>query len=203
MALEEPLSNFEPVVEKAPYEGAEREPVLIWRREWYSWLIRTIESIRSSFLTIEDDISALEVDIAALEADVAALQEVGTFIPVITFGGGSTGVTYAVQGGRYTKLGRVVFFEFRINLSSKGSSTGIVVFTGLPFTSQSGFFSPVSIWTANINQGGVATHYQPLVDPSTTNITFYTQTTGVSTFMLDTNINNNSEFIVGGCYTAA
>lgn len=60
--------------------------------------------------------------------------EEGTFTPGLTFGGGSTGLAYSVLAGFYTKIGRQVHEAFVIGLSSKGSSTGVVLLTGLPFT---------------------------------------------------------------------
>jgi hypothetical protein len=52
--------------------------------------------------------------------------------PVITFGGGSTGLTYTTQQGKYSRIGNVVFINFTITLSAKGTSTGIALITGFP-----------------------------------------------------------------------
>ena len=52
----------------------------------------------------------------------------------MTFGGGNTGMTLGSMSGRYTKIGRQVFCCLRFNLPTKGSSTGILEFQGLPFT---------------------------------------------------------------------
>ena len=59
--------------------------------------------------------------------------EEGTWTPVLRFGGGSTGITYTTQQGRYTRIGRTVTIRFEITLSSKGSSTGEADITGLPY----------------------------------------------------------------------
>ena len=59
--------------------------------------------------------------------------EEGNWTPVLKFGGGTTGITYNTQIGRYTKIGRQVFINATIYLSSKGSSTGVAQITGLPF----------------------------------------------------------------------
>jgi hypothetical protein len=40
------------------------------------------------------------------------------------FSGASVGVTYSEQVGTYVRVGRLVFFQGRINLTSKGSSAG-------------------------------------------------------------------------------
>lgn len=61
--------------------------------------------------------------------------EEGTFTPGISFGGGSTGITYGTAYGTYTKIGRVVTFRGRITLTAVGSSTGAAKITGLPFNS--------------------------------------------------------------------
>jgi hypothetical protein len=72
---------------------------------------------------------------ASTDANTLDDYEEGTWTPAITFGGGSTGITYSSQSGFYTKIGNTVTVQFRINLSSKGSSTGSVALGGLPFTS--------------------------------------------------------------------
>lgn len=58
----------------------------------------------------------------------------GTWTPVLKFGSGSTGITYSLQSGNYTRIGNLVYYSAAVILSSKGSSTGAVTFTGLPFT---------------------------------------------------------------------
>jgi hypothetical protein len=50
-------------------------------------------------------------------------QEV-TWTPFILFGGLNVGVTYSEQVGTYVRVGRLVFFQGRLNLTSKGSSAG-------------------------------------------------------------------------------
>ncbi len=71
---------------------------------------------------------------ASTDANTLDDYEEGTWTPAITFGGGSTGITYSTQLGFYTKIGNTVTVQFRINLSNKGSSTGAASLGGLPFT---------------------------------------------------------------------
>lgn len=59
--------------------------------------------------------------------------EEGTWTVGISFGGGTTGITYTSQEGRYTKIGNQIFFTSYMLLSSKGSSVGDAFLTGLPF----------------------------------------------------------------------
>jgi len=64
--------------------------------------------------------------------------EEGTWTIGLTFGGGNTGLTTALNTGRYTKIGRQVTVCGRLELSNKGSSTGAAAITGLPFSIASG-----------------------------------------------------------------
>lgn len=60
--------------------------------------------------------------------------EEGTWTMGVAFGGGNTGVTYSLNTGTYTKIGRQVTVNGFLVLSNKGSSTGAATITGLPFT---------------------------------------------------------------------
>jgi hypothetical protein len=60
--------------------------------------------------------------------------ETGVFTPTLSFGGASVGITYSNQYGRYTKVGRQVTVQVGMYLTSKGTSTGGAVVSGLPFT---------------------------------------------------------------------
>lgn len=70
--------------------------------------------------------------------------EFGTWTPGLSFGGGTTGITYNSRNGTYVKSGRSVVYGIYINLTSKGSSTGLALVTGCPFTSESTNFSKYS-----------------------------------------------------------
>ena len=59
--------------------------------------------------------------------------EEGTWTPVMEFGGSTAGVTYALQTGSYTKVGRLVTINIAIQLSSNGTGSGAASITGLPF----------------------------------------------------------------------
>ena len=60
--------------------------------------------------------------------------EEGTWTMGLSFGGGTTGITYVVNTGRYIRIGKSVTVTGLLILSSKGSSTGAVKITGLPFS---------------------------------------------------------------------
>lgn len=55
-----------------------------------------------------------------------------SWTPTLSFGGGSTGITYTTQTGRIRKANGMVYLEGEILLSSKGTDTGAAVIGGLP-----------------------------------------------------------------------
>ena len=59
--------------------------------------------------------------------------EEGTFSPALMVGGFSTGIAHAVKVGRYIKIGRLVNIQLTIAITSKGTGTGGVTISGLPF----------------------------------------------------------------------
>lgn len=95
-----------------------------------------------------------ELDLTGATSPGTAAAETfaeGTFTPSITFGGGSTGITYTQQNGAYTRIGGVVLFDVNIALSSKGSSTGSLAITGLPLTVAA--TRPTSAYIDNMTAG--------------------------------------------------
>ncbi len=59
--------------------------------------------------------------------------EIGSFIP--TYDSGVTSPVYSAQVGRYTKIGRMVYFVCHVDLASNsGTTTGQWQVGGLPFT---------------------------------------------------------------------
>ena len=79
--------------------------------------------------------------------------EEGTWTMGVSFGGNSVGVTYNLNTGTYTKIGRQVTVNGLLVLTSKGSSTGNAKLTGLPFTigSANSNYSSVSLRLDSIN----------------------------------------------------
>ncbi len=67
-------------------------------------------------------------------------QQMLTWTPAITFGGNSTGITYAASYGTYTVKDNIVTVTFQITLASKGTSTGNARITGFPVPSNTGYF---------------------------------------------------------------
>lgn len=63
-----------------------------------------------------------------------SFYEEGMWTPGLEFGGGSGGITYSTQGGSYTRIGNVCYVCHSLQLTNKGTSTGVATLTGLPFT---------------------------------------------------------------------
>jgi hypothetical protein len=126
--------------------------------------------------------------------------EEGTWTMGVEFGGASVGVTYAANAGSYTKIGRQVTVNGYLQLSSKGSSTGVATITGLPFTVKptDAFYSSVSIW---MNLITFANQVQAYADPNTTSIVLKEITElGTVTSLNDADFANGSNLMVSLTY---
>lgn len=81
----------------------------------------------------------------------------GTWTPAITFGGSSTGVTYAIDGqvGSYIKIGRMVLATGRIQLTSNGTGVGNAVIDGFPGTfTAGGYGGALTFWSGTSGVSG-------------------------------------------------
>jgi hypothetical protein len=123
--------------------------------------------------------------------------EEGTFTPLLTFGGGSTGITYTRNGGWYTKTGNLVVGGFEILLSAKGSSTGTALIS-IPFTSAitASHYAANVIWFQSMT--GLTGALQGLIpNAATTMQVGQTAATGVSQIS-DTSFTSTSR--LGGSF---
>lgn len=148
---------------------------------------------------------------ASVSADANTLDdyEEGTWTPGIAFGGNAVGVTYsATRYGHYTKVGNRVFFNAFFTLTSKGSSTGIVTITGLPFTAvttANGGFSSAAIWANGVSR----TNYSIIsyVNQNATTINVEGVPTnadaGASVQFADTHVSGTASIVVSGHYITA
>jgi len=128
---------------------------------------------------------------ASSDANTLDDYEEGTWTPGVSFGGGTTGITYITQSGQYTKIGRQVTVIANVTLSSKGSSTGDATLTGLPFTNSTAR-SVGSIYLAGVT---FADSPSILVEASNT-IAYFRETTnaGVVTDLTNADFANNSNW---------
>jgi hypothetical protein len=128
---------------------------------------------------------------------VSALTGGGTsFTPGIAFGGGTTGLTYTSQYGRYTTEGNKVCFTAYVNINSKGSSTGSLTITGLP-AAASGISAVSFMNSAGLTLTG---SYDAYVVTSQTSVTVNQNTSGTVTTVTNTNVANGADMGASGCY---
>jgi hypothetical protein len=93
-----------------------------------------ITSDASAYLRLASGTAGIQFNGDTAAANALDDYEEGTFDFAIAFGGGSTGITYTLRQGAYTKIGNKVTVTGQILLSNKGSDTGSATITGLPFT---------------------------------------------------------------------
>ena len=129
-----------------------------------------------------------------------------SFVPTISFGGASVGVTYTSQNGYAVLDGNLVYFSLQLELSSKGSSTGAVKINGLPFASANlSMRHFASIGINNLASG--VTVISAAVDSNATTISILGQNSSPWTDnvsgLTNANIANNTKIEISGCYLAA
>ena len=123
------------------------------------------------------------------------------------FGGNSAGQTYnsSRQQARYTKVGNRVFVGGWIEISDKGSSTGAVTITGLPFTVQDHLAANTGGAIGYMNNISFADFPMLTAPTNTTTLQLYeTTNSGATTTLteanLDTSGGNTVNFMFGFHY---
>lgn len=93
----------------------------------HTWQLNATEVTRitPSGLTFNGDTAA---------ANALDDYEEGAWTPDIKINDSTTGITYTARSADYVKIGKLVFVNGDIQLSDKGSSSGSVIISGLPFT---------------------------------------------------------------------
>lgn len=133
---------------------------------------------------------------------VTAIFSAFSFVPTLSFGGASTGITYTLQEGYYQALGNLVFYSAGIVLSSKGVATGTARLEGLPFASAGLFQTQMGVMAINgITMAAGQTYCWCLNDIGTTSMLLSSGGSGApQTLLDDTNFANNTQFTISGFY---
>ena len=124
---------------------------------------------------------------ASANANTLDDYEEGTWTPAVTFGGNAVGATYTTQIGRYVKVGNAVTVFCVLALSSKGSSSGSAVITGLPFTALEG--SAATLTAYDVGNSGYIWGQQGV---GTTLVLYTVSTAGTRTNITNTNFSNDT-----------
>ena len=126
-------------------------------------------------------------DASGMTSELLHDYEEGTWTPVLTLGGATTGINYSQQTGRYTRVGDVVHVFFVILLSSKGSASGNGQITGFPFSVGVGNTAG-TIYQDRISITGPMGIYTS----SGTDFTLYNQGSGANSNVADGSFADNS-----------
>lgn len=146
------------------------------------------------------------IQLVSSDANTLDDYEEGTWTPAIQGSGGQSGQVYSTQNGRYVKIGRLVYIQGHIILSTLGTITGAVLLSGLPFTSGSVLDAtcPVGVWY-NLNTGYV--NVSGDLGTNDTRITLLAitaaATDNLTGTMAQANLTNTSQFRFSMCYEAA
>jgi len=90
----------------------------------------------SGILTLGAGIKFPATQVPSTDANTLDDYEEGTWTPDLKFNGANSGMTYTINRGLYTKIGKFVYLFFDILLSNKGSSSGTATIEGVPFGPQ-------------------------------------------------------------------
>lgn len=127
-------------------------------------------------------------------------QITGTWTPVVTFGGASTGITYSTQTGNFIRNGDMVYIDCVLVLTSKGSATGSAHITGQPYPDVSGSNPPSRMHIRTFtNTNGITE--DPMIRVSDNELVMAVNARGGAN-VDDTNFANNTNLSFCGWYRA-
>jgi len=121
---------------------------------------------------------------ASTNANTLDDYEEGSWTPVFEIGGVDSGATWAVKTGSYTKIGRtVMIWAYLYSSTGRGSGSGVVRITGLPFATENTSLSNYHVVDARAGiswsggGAGLPFTYQPA---NTTYMQFYSTANSTS-----------------------
>jgi len=152
------------------------------------------------------DFSATANSSGTMTSELLSDYEEGTFTPTLTGASGSIS-SYNAQVGRYTKIGNLVSCYIYLWLANKGTISGSLLVSGLPFTSVnvSNTFMPINV----SYYGGLSISVVQLTGYGGSNGTSVTlrrntaANSNLSTQLDSTEINNNFDIIISSQYYTA
>jgi hypothetical protein len=153
-------------------------------------------------LAILDDAGAVGV-IAFSAAGTLTYTPPTSWTIGVSFGGGTTGITYSAQVASYERHGKRILYSGYFRLSAKGSSTGTALITGLPVASRTltNFFQTVALYGDDL--ATITGHLQGHIASNSQTISLSYLGTGSSTALTDANFGNTSLLMVQGSYEVA
>jgi hypothetical protein len=134
---------------------------------------------------------------ASSDANTLDDYEEGTISSLsLLFGGNNTGMTGTFTG-TYTKIGNKVTVQIRVELTAKGSSTGVASIGNLPFTAAA---FPAVLIDPSAGMSGLTAGGALFAVTSGTTLFLMQQTTTGRAGVNDTNFTNSSDIRFGFTY---
>jgi hypothetical protein len=134
---------------------------------------------------------------ASSDANTLDDYEEGTFTPTFTSGFSVAPTSYTNQLGRYTKIGRFVYFQIDLDANGATANATQIRFGSLPFTAAAAPYGGAFVVynsSFNTNTGDVY-----IVSDNTTEIHVNTNT-GAARDGNSAGVNINNRIILTGCY---
>jgi hypothetical protein len=135
--------------------------------------------------------------VASADANTLDDYEEGTWTPSV---GGTA--TYSQQGGTYTKIGRLVYVSFILQIATIGTGSNNTI-TGIPFTAQAGPRNTIPLSYFSSTNGSLA-FFTLYIGASTADMKCVA-TTGAATGVTDAYgaITSGTYLMGSGCYHAS
>ncbi len=143
-------------------------------------------------------------DLSAATDKKMAPFATGSWTPALDFGGATTGITYSGATGIYVVVGKLVFVQGVLILTSKGSATGNASVSGLPITSAASQFAWLTLAWQNMTSSYV--NMSGFVSTSVTTISLRGITAASTqnvTNVTNAGFANNTILYIHGTYSAA
>jgi hypothetical protein len=136
---------------------------------------------------------------ASTNANTLDDYEEGTWTPILSSGFSTAPTGYTEQSGRYTKIGRCVFFSFALNPDGAVGNATQIKIGALPFTVAAG--QPITGATIAYQNSGFDSNAVDsfAIEASATTIDFYISN-GFTRLGNSVNVDINARLIMSGWY---
>lgn len=159
-----------------------------------AWTADTTPTL-TGLLTVNGQIAFPSTQNASSDANTLDDYEEGTFTPTVVGTGTAGAGTYTTQQGRYTKIGRQVFFEISLAWTAHTGTTNMNI-SGLPFTAAATHNTIVSSGYSAITFTGTNVSARVLASSTTVQPIQFSSGVTYTAIAIDT----AGQIDVAGCY---
>ena len=148
------------------------------------------------------DYTAIKFGNSAVAGNYLDWYEENTFIPVLRFGGASVGILYAVQTGKFTRIGNVVNFTLTITLTDNGTSVGAATISGLPYAvaANTSFSMLPIVGIAGLDEFDTNIGASAVSAASVIDLSAYSIDGELGFTLGEPNFNDDASFVISGTY---